>query len=104
MLRWALLCAMLCGCATGSVVDPETLNPPVVQVPQKPAPVEDAGIENDGVKCILIQSVYGGNCRLDEYQCDDGSYRLDGKCYPPDWIPPWKNRPDPPFHTHQSTE
>lgn len=92
-----ILCLFLSGCAAGSVVDSEDLKEPA-PIKQRPAPVEDAGSDDasSNVKCVLIRTHWGGNCKLDEYKCDDGSYRLDGKCYP-SWELPHKNDPAPPF-------
>lgn len=91
------LCLLMVGCAHGVVDEPE--KSPPIQEPRIRVPQGDAGNqspESPGVKCVLIRTIYGGNCVLHEYKCEDGSYRLDGKCYPPDWEPPWENLPDPP--------
>lgn len=88
---------LLVGCAADNTPDPPIVSPTPVIEPQKPAPVVTDIPEKPGPNCHIIQTVWGGNCRLDEYICDDGTYKLDGKCYPPDWVPPWKNLPDPPY-------
>lgn len=91
-----IIALLLVGCANGvSDPDPPTTSIPIA-TPQLPAPKESDTPEKPGPDCKLIRTVWGGNCRLDEYKCADGSYRLDGKCYPPDWTPPWENLPDPP--------
>lgn len=97
MINRILLAFVLSGCAAGSVVDPETLKLPPTE-PQRPAPIQEGPKDPTPIpqSCKLIRTVWGGNCRLDEYKCEDGSYRLDGRCYPPDWAPPWENIPDPP--------
>lgn len=89
-----LIFILLCSCATG-VSDP--LPPEPTQTPQKPAPTPDETVGTDANPCVIIKTVWGGNCRFDEYQCKDGSIKFDGKCYPPDWVPPHSNDPDPPF-------
>ena len=100
MLKLTTLLALLLltGCAVGSTTDPADLREPTPEAQRPaPAPVEDAGSLDAGhVTCVLIRTHWGGNCKLDEYRCDDGSYRLDGRCYPPAWEVPWKNLPDPP--------
>ncbi len=90
-------CLLLVGCAHGVVDDPES---PPIQEPRVQVPQVDAGMntpEPPKVKCVLNRTIYGGNCVLHEYKCEDGSYRLDGRCYPPDWVLPWEHIPDPPF-------
>ena len=88
-----LVSVSMCGCAADGDPDPV----PVLvanEPPQRPAPVEDHS-KTPGPACHITRSVSGGNCRIDVYECDDGSVKLDGKCYP-GWTPPWKNLPDPP--------
>jgi len=97
MLKLTILCLLLAGCAAGSTAD---LSEPRESVPEPqrpaPAPVDAGGTDAGHVTCVLVRSIVGGDCVLDEYKCDDGSYRLDGRCYPPAWEVPWKNLPDPP--------
>lgn len=92
-----ILCLLLTGCAVGSTTDPEVLKPPPIE-PQRPAPVEPDAGQPDPIpqSCKLIRTIWGGNCKLDEYQCADGTWKLDGKCYP-SWELPHQNDPDPPF-------
>lgn len=94
-----ILCLLLTGCAAGSVVDPETLKEPPSE-PQKPSVIQEGPKDPTPIpeNCKLIRTVRGGNCILEEYKCADGSYRLDGRCYPPDWEFPHKNDPYPPFN------
>lgn len=98
MLKLTILCLLLAGCAAGSTAD--LLSEPRESVPEPqrpaPAPVDAGGTDAGHVTCVLVRSIVGGDCVLDEYKCDDGSYRLDGRCYPPAWEVPWKNLPDPP--------
>lgn len=97
MLKCLFLSFLLIGCAEGSSPIPEdVLNPPVSHPPQRQAPNQD-DVQSPSNRCTLIRTIWSGNCKLEEFKCEDGSYRLDGRCYPPDWEPPWKNIPDPPF-------
>lgn len=89
------LTIFLTGCAVGSgPIDPEVLNPPVEEAERVSAPEAPSAPTPVPQSCKLIRTVWGGNCRLDEYLCPDGSYRLDGKCYP-GWELPHKNDPYP---------
>lgn len=97
MFSRIVLCLLMVGCAHGVVDEPEVVTP--IQKSNVKVPQVDAGLETPEparVKCVLNRTIYGGNCVLHEYKCEDGSYKLDGKCYPPDWAPPWENLPDPP--------
>jgi len=94
-MKRSIIALLLVGCAADNEPTPPIISDPVILVPQRPAPYEDTRKE-PGPTCRIIRTVWGGNCRLDEYKCADGSYRLDGKCFP-SWELPHKNDPDPPF-------
>jgi len=93
-MKFFLLLA-LSGCAVGSTTDPESLKDPPL-LPQRDPPEEPVEIIVPHVKCTFVRAHWGGNCVINEFICDDGSYRLDSRCYPPDWKFPWEDLPDPP--------
>ena len=94
-MKLSLIALLCCSCAAGSVAEPEEIKTPPINA-QRPAPIEPVEVDaGPSVKCVLVRTVWGGNCKLDEFKCDDGTWRLDGKCYPPAWSPP--NLPDPPY-------
>lgn len=84
------------GCAKGSEA-PEVLNLPEEKIPAREPPPQDNSTNHDaGEVCVLVRTVWGGNCKVEQFKCPDGTWRLDSKCYPPDWVFPWENLPDPP--------
>jgi len=94
-MKWSIIALLLVGCANG-VSDPDPPIVPIVESQKDPPPEPIGTPEKPGPDCKLIRTVWGGNCKLEEFYCKDGSYRLDGKCYP-SWELPHKNDPDPPY-------
>lgn len=111
MIRFScvLTTILMLGCAQGSEApDPEVLNPPVNSPPRRDAPEQTPPEKSETPSsCVLVKTVWGGNCKVDFFKCPDGTWHLDSKCYPPDWVFPWENLPDPPPDLkpiHQPTE
>lgn len=90
-----LICCLLIGCAYG-IKDPAIQDEASLSNNKNKQEQETSDLEKI-ISCYIIRTVWQGNCKLDLIYCDDGQYRLSGKCYPPDWAPPWKNLPDPPY-------